>query len=205
MNRPVPLPVRFGNRHKRTLYAVFALLWVSGVLWLGFHYYLRTPGEFGEVAHPLEKWWLRLHGLMGFASLVAVGSVLPIHVRRAWYLGKNRTTGLITKGMFLWLAATGYCLYYFSSDSNESWLPLLHWVIGLSLPLTLIVHIRRGRVRRGILPNPASREAALLIQPASPVSPGVASQPNSGSPERTPHVSPSSQARVARNPGQSVA
>jgi hypothetical protein len=205
MDKHIPLPIRFGNRHKRMLYAVFALLWLSGALWLVFHFYLRVPGEFGEVAHPLEKWWLRLHGLMGFASLVAVGSVLPIHVRRAWHLRKNRATGLFTKSIFLWLAATGYALYYFSSDANESWLPPLHWVVGLSLPLMLMVHIRRGRTGRNVLPNPASREAALLIQPASPALRGVASQPNSGSSERTPHASPSPQARPPGNASQSVA
>ncbi len=147
MVKNLPLPIRFGPRHKRALYAVFLMLWVSGTLWLTFHYFMRVPGEFGETAHPMEKWWLRLHGLMAFAMLVAIGSVLPIHARRAWHLKKNRITGLAMKGVFLWMALTGYALYYFVSDANEAWLPQLHWVAGLSLPLFLVVHIIRGRAR----------------------------------------------------------
>ncbi|NOT18023.1 MAG: hypothetical protein HOP20_08170 [Sulfuriferula sp.] len=148
MNIPhLPLPIRFPKPHKRVLYAAFILLWSSGALWLIFHYFMRTEGDFGMTAHPLEIWWLRLHGLMVFSMLVAVGSVLPVHVRRAWHLHKNRATGLFMSMVLLWLAMTGYALYYFSSDDNEAWLPLLHWIVGLALPLMLIVHIWRGRRR----------------------------------------------------------
>jgi hypothetical protein len=165
MIKNLPLPIRFTPRHKRILYGVFLLLWASGALWLAFHYLMRVPGEFGETAHPLEKWWLRLHGLMAFAMLVAIGSVLPIHARRAWHLKKNRTTGLVMKGAFLWMALTGYALYYFASDANEVWLPLLHWIAGLSLPLVLLVHIVRGRAR----PQPdLQRERKNPIETSNP-------------------------------------
>ena len=178
MVKHLPLPIRFGNRHKRMLYAVFALLWISGALWLAFHYFLRVPSAFGDAAHPLEKWWLRLHGLMGFAALVALGSVLPIHTRRAWHLKKNRATGLATKSVFLWLAATGYALYYFTSEANEAWLPQMHWIVGLALPLMLAVHIRRGRARPAtrfkFSPKPVSDET--VIPPASQPSVRSASQ-----------------------------
>lgn len=142
-----PQPIRLGTRHKRALYAVFLILWGSGALWLLFHYFLRVPGEFGDAAHPLEAWWLRLHGLAGFAALVAVGSVLPVHARRAWELGKNRRSGLAMKAGLLWLAATGYALYYFASEANEAWLPLIHWIAGLALPLAGLIHVRLGRRR----------------------------------------------------------
>ena len=80
--------------------------------------------------------------------LVVIGSVLPIHARRAWHLKKNRSSGLAMKSILLWMAATGYALYYFASDDNEAWLPLLHWIVGLSLPLMLVLHIRLGRARK---------------------------------------------------------
>lgn len=152
MTRHHPQPIRLGNRHKRTLYGVILTLWASGALWLLFHYFLRVSGDFGDAAHPLESWWLRLHGLMAFASLVAIGSVLPIHARRAWQLNKNRRSGLAMKAYLLWLALTGYALYYFLSESNEAWLPLAHWIAGLALPLGGLMHIRLGRRR----PPPAT-------------------------------------------------
>jgi len=164
MTRHPPSPIRLGAHHKRVLYGIVLALWGSGALWLLFHYFLRVPGDFGDAAHPLEAWWLRLHGLMGFVSLVAIGSVLPIHARRAWQLNKNRRSGLIharrawqlnknrrsglvMKVWLLWLALTGYALYYFLSESNEAWLPLAHWIAGLALPLAGLLHIRLGRRR----------------------------------------------------------
>lgn len=163
MNIPqLPLPIRLPKPHKQAMYGVFILLWLSGALWLGFHYFLRSAGEFGEVAHPLEIWWLRVHGLMAFAMLVALGSVLPIHVRRAWHLHKNRWSGAGMMAVLLWLTLTGYALYYFSSDENEAWLPLLHWVVGLVLPLMLVWHIRQGRARSrtvfNFVPQPLTRD-----------------------------------------------
>lgn len=147
MTRHPPSPIRLGAHHKRVLYGIVLALWGSGALWLLFHYFLRVPGDFGDAAHPLEAWWLRLHGLMGFVSLVAIGSVLPIHARRAWQLNKNRRSGLVMKVWLLWLALTGYALYYFLSESNEAWLPLAHWIAGLALPLAGLLHIRLGRRR----------------------------------------------------------
>lgn len=145
---PVSPPIRFARPHKYALYAVIALLWLSGAGWLVFHYFLQVTGEFGVTPHPLEIWWLRLHGLTGFAVLVAIGSVLPVHARRAWHLKKNRVSGLAMELLLLWLALTGYALYYFSSDDNAAWLPLLHWIVGLTLPLMLALHIWRGRMRK---------------------------------------------------------
>jgi len=147
MNRHAPVPIRFAAPHKKFLYSVFSLLWLSGALWLIFHYFMRVPGEFGITPHPAEIWWLRLHGLMVFAVLVALGSVLPVHVLRAWQLNKNRHSGLLMKMFFLWLAITGYALYYFTSESNENWLPVLHWGAGIGVPIMLLLHIRKGRKR----------------------------------------------------------
>ena len=140
-------PIRFAASHKKFLYAVFSLLWLSGALWLAFHYFMRVPGEFGITPHPAEIWWLRLHGLMVFFVLFALGTVLPVHARRAWQLNKNRSSGLLLKVLFLWLAISGYALYYFTSERNENWLPALHWGVGISVPLMLLTHIRMGRKR----------------------------------------------------------
>lgn len=145
--------IRLSPLHRQALYAVFALLWASGALWLIFHYFLRLSGDFGDRAHPLEIWWLRLHGLIVFAMLVGVGSVLPVHARQAWKLRRNRASGLAMQIVFLWLAATGYALYYFASDDNQDWLALLHWAVGLPLPLMITFHVRRGRRRPFLTPG----------------------------------------------------
>ena len=139
--------IRLGPRHKKLLYAGFALLWASGALWLAFHYLLRIEGDFGPESHSLEAWWLRLHGLMAMAALVLGGSLAPNHMRLAWNRCKNLRSGVPMLALTVWLAASGYALYYFSTDDNAAWLPLLHWIAGLALPVILVMHIRIGRRR----------------------------------------------------------
>ncbi len=152
MNLPI---IRLGSRHKRLAYSAFAMLWMSGALWLLFHHFLATEGDFGPKAHPLEAWWLRLHGLMAMLALVAIGSLVTNHMRLAWDRRKNLHTGLPMLALTTWLAATGYALYYFSSDDNAAWLPLLHWLVGLALPGWLSVHVLAGRPRTRPRPSPS--------------------------------------------------
>lgn len=144
MSAPI---IRLGSRHKRLAYAAFTLLWTSGALWLLFHYFFRVEGDFGPTAHPLEAWWLRLHGLMAMLALLAIGSLATHHMRLAWSRRKNLRTGLPMLVLTAWLAATGYALYYFASDDNAAWLPLLHWIAGLALPGWLSIHVLAGRQR----------------------------------------------------------
>jgi hypothetical protein len=160
MSAPI---IRLGLRHKRLAYATFALLWASGALWLLFHYFFDVEGDFGPAAHPLEPWWLRLHGLAAMLALVAIGSLATHHMRLAWNRKKNRRTGLPMLTLSAWLAATGYALYYFSSDANAAWLPLLHWTLGLALPLALAAHVVVGRRRAPhAQPHPHTQKKSAL-------------------------------------------
>lgn len=148
--------MRLSPLHKRALYACLALLWLSGSLWLVFHYFLRLAGEFGDTAHPLEVWLLRLHGLMVFAALVALGTIITGHGKPAWRVKRQRRSGLTMAGLSLWLSLTGYALYYFVAARDESWLPLLHWGVGLATPLLLAVHLKRKSHARQRRPLPTT-------------------------------------------------
>jgi len=145
MNAPV---LRLGGWHQIYLYTVGTVLVVSGALWLVFHYYVRIEGEFGPTLHPLEPWWLRVHGISAAAFLIGFGSVLPGHVRRAWVTARNRITGTIFFGVMLALTLTGYLLYYVGVEAVRSVMSIVHWAIGLGLPLLTGWHIWRGRVSR---------------------------------------------------------
>lgn len=169
-------PIRLGRWHERSVYLSTGLLMVTGALWLVFHYFMRTPGEFGEQPHVLEYWWLRLHGATAMLSLMSVGSMLPVHVRRAWELRKNIATGLVMFAVLLVLIATGYALYYFAGGNSRSWISLVHWGLGLALPLALGWHVRSGQLRSIRQPSDesvtpiarAARQAALAAEPRKP-------------------------------------
>ena len=145
MNAPA---IHLGRWHQAYLYSVGAVLVVSGALWLLFHYFVRVEGEFGPTLHPLEPWWLRVHGITAAAFLIGFGSVLPGHVRRAWGAARNRITGTIFFGVMLTLTLTGYLLYYVGAEAVRDMMSLVHWVVGLGVPLLAGWHVWRGRVSR---------------------------------------------------------
>lgn len=139
--------IRLSRRHRLWLALALGVLWASGALWLLYHNFFRVEGDFGPQPHGLEKWWLRLHGLSAMLGLFVLGTMLPIHMKLAWRRNKNRRMGALLSALLLWLAATGYALWYFAGESVEAWLPLLHWAAGLGLPLLLFIHIHAGRPR----------------------------------------------------------
>jgi hypothetical protein len=131
--------------HRRWIYWSGAALFASGALWLLFHYFVHTHGQFGETAHPLEIWWLRLHGGFAMLALVVLGSLLPVHVRRGWHLRKNLLAGWTLGLLALLLIASGYGLYYVGNETTRPWISALHWLFGLAAPLVLTWHVWRGR------------------------------------------------------------
>lgn len=153
--------IRLGRWHQTYLYSVGTILVVSGVLWLWFHYFVRIEGEFGPQIHPLEPWWLRVHGIAAAAFMIGFGSVLPGHVRRAWGTSRNRVTGTVFFAAMLTMTLTGYLLYYVGVQAVRDNMAIVHWGVGLGFPLLTGWHVWRGRVwRRLKLAEQRSRLAA---------------------------------------------
>jgi hypothetical protein len=140
-------PLRLSRRRRYFVYVVGSGLWLSGVLWLVFHYFLPSKGEFGPTPNPLEPWWLRLHAAMAFAAIWTCGLVWGVHVVAGWRTGRHRLSGAVTLGVLGWLIASGYLLYYLVDDQWRLIAAWAHWLAGLGLPLLFIVHRARGRQR----------------------------------------------------------
>src|SRR5262249_22417884 len=122
------------------LYAVSMGLWVSGALWLVYHYGLYQPGEFGLGAHPMEPWWLRLHGACAFAVIWLFGLLWGVHVAPGWSRRRLRKSGGWLVGSLIFLTVSGYLLYYLTGDQLRSLTSLLHWSVGLAVPALFAVH-----------------------------------------------------------------
>ena len=140
--------------HRRSLFVVIAALAGSGVLWLLFHYFVTTVTPWGQGPHPLEVWWLRLHGLAAMLTLVALGTLLLTHIRRAWLVSRNRLSGATLAAILAVLVATGYALYYFGGERTRPVISLVHWLLGLAVVALLLAHVALGRRSR-----PGSRSA----------------------------------------------
>ena len=143
------------------------LLLVSGALWLLFHYFVRVHGQFGEAPHPLESWWLRLHGAAAMLVLIVLGSLLPVHVRRGWHQRRNLLAGTILGAVGLLLIASGYALYYFGGEELRPWISVFHWVVGLSALPLLIWHILRGRHASSSKPQHTLGTASAAANPGA--------------------------------------
>ena len=128
---------RLSPRHERWVLATSSVLALSGIAWLLSHYFLAEPNEFGPPRHPLERWWLGLHGGAAMAFLIVFGSVIPVHAPRARRARLNHRSGLTVVGIVALLVLTGFGLYYVGSEALRPWLSLGHWLIGIvGVPIT---------------------------------------------------------------------
>jgi hypothetical protein len=118
----------------------FSAAWLSGAIWLLFHYFLQRPGEFAVEPHPLEHWWLRLHGLCAFVLLWLGGLLWALHVRPGMRWPQRRPSGMAIVLAFGVLAATGYCLYYIDEGALHDAAGVVHWLIGLMLVIPVVLH-----------------------------------------------------------------
>ena len=149
--------IRLGPWHQGAVYGATAALAVSGIVWLVLHYFLAVPGEYGPQIHPLEPWMLRLHGAAAMAGLIIYGSLLPVHVRRAWSIRRNIALGIGLVTIMLLLTFTGYLLYYAGDENTRPVISAAHWILGLVVPALLVWHIVSGRMQTRISETPAGQ------------------------------------------------
>ncbi len=87
-------------------------------------------------------------------SLLLFGSLLKPHMLRAWSLRRGRASGGAIAFVSLLLTLTGYGLYYVGGESLRAWISVVHWGVGLALPVLLVAHVYTLRTKlRRVLPD----------------------------------------------------
>ena len=137
--------IRLRRFQRPILYAVLALVFLSGVAWAYWNYLAALPGDFEMSA---KAWAMKIHGAAAMAVLVLVGMLLNEHVRLAWRARRNRANGSVFLSAFAFLTITGYCLYYAGGERLRAWTGWIHLAIGLVLPILLLIHIFLGKRTR---------------------------------------------------------
>ncbi|NML91265.1 DUF4405 domain-containing protein [Sphingobium sp. TB-6] len=154
--RPPQFSTRLPSWQKWLIYTSFSLLVSAGVCWLVLEYFVRVDGEFGPERSPWQPTLLSIHGLACFAFLVAVGAMLPVHVRLGLLGKRNRKSGIATGGIILFMALTGYGLYYIADDSLRAWASTVHWLGGFTTVLIVSGHVwlawKRPQAKRKAVP-----------------------------------------------------
>lgn len=145
MRHQRPDRIRLRRLQRYFLYAVLALVFLSGVAWAYWNYLAASRGEFEMSA---KAWAMKIHGAAAMAVLVLVGMLLNEHVRLAWRARRNRVNGSVFLSAFGFLTVTGYGLYYAGGERLRAWTSWIHLAIGLVLPILLLIHIFLGKRTR---------------------------------------------------------
>lgn len=140
--------MRLSLRHQAWIYSTLGVLFVSGALWVVFHHFVQVEGEFGPAMHPLESWWLKLHGASAMLFLFMLGTLLLSHMESAWRIGRNIPTGVGFVSFNIILVVSGYMLYYFGGETARPVISIVHWAVGLGAPVIIGIHVWRGRASR---------------------------------------------------------
>lgn len=129
-------------RRRMTTYGIAIGVWVTGAVWLIYHYFIRTVDQFGfENPDPNQRWWLIGHAIFSLAAVWMFGVLWPNHVKKSWKQKTRRLSGGSLFGVTLWLSLTGLALYYIGDDDWRSWTSLLHWIPGLIALGIFAIHL----------------------------------------------------------------
>ena len=135
--------LRLNRWFRAALYATLLSLFVTGAGWLCADALKDTAS--GEIRQTVAANLLTLHGGAAMLALILLGSLVPLHIQRAWISNRNRVTGLLMVTFNAILILTAFWLYYAGSDFLRKWTSTIHTAVGLLLPALLLIHILIGR------------------------------------------------------------
>ena len=113
---------------------------ISGSLYLLGHEFQIQRSIFGN--HNV----LASHGIFAMLATLALGSVLPFHLKAGFKSKKKWMSGFSQLSFLAILLTTSALLYYGSAEMRDS-VVIIHWVVGLLFFAIFLLH---GIMRSGI-------------------------------------------------------
>ena len=138
--------LQLDRRFRFALYGAFALLVVTGAVWLIADQLKDSPEA--ELWQRVSASTLMVHGGVAMVTLLLIGALFPLHVRLGWRSRRNRLTGPAMLTFNAVLIVTAFGLYYSGSDTVRPWMSDVHIVLGFALPLLFVLHVLLGRRSR---------------------------------------------------------
>jgi hypothetical protein len=130
-----------------SVYALCALLWVSGVAWLVLHLAFAAHNEFGTLPNHWEAPLMRVHGLLAVVGVFLLGWLMAAHVGARWAAYRNRPSGIALLATALVLVTSGYALYYSTGGFHDGAARVHEWLGALAI-LAGFTHWLRQRGTR---------------------------------------------------------
>jgi hypothetical protein len=134
---------RLDLTHRRSLYAVAAVLFLSGLCWAVLHYFADALGVGERQVLAVNAALMKIHGAAAMLGLLLLGTLLPRHVPLGWRGRLNKRSGFWMLLLSATMIATGYLLYYAGGEATRTLASYVHLGVGLLLPVLLGAHIRR--------------------------------------------------------------
>lgn len=137
--------MRLDRAFRYALYAAFAVVFVTGAVWLVADNLKDSASEFWQEA---AATLLMCHGGGAMITLMMLGALVPVHMRYGWRSSKNLVTGITVATVNAALIVTAFGLYYLGSEAVRPWISWIHIAAGFFLALMLPLHILLGRRAR---------------------------------------------------------
>ncbi len=198
---------RLDRLHRRSIYVVGTVLFLTGIAWAFLHYLSHFAGIDEHPATSAGAALMKVHGAAAMLALLLLGTLLAHHVDRGWKQSRNKASGITIIAITALLTITGYLLYYLGTEAPRRIASVVHLALGAVLPLPVLVHayrMMRLRARRRIAfinrisaSHPASRPGSqhLKLRLPSP----AAALPRIRSPRSRP---PPGRIRPGESPGR---
>ncbi len=135
-------------RHKVFIYAIFGLLFLSGLAWECLDLWGHDNTGFVDSPYPAKAWLMKAHGAAAYGALILIGTLIPLHIRKAWQARKNRLSGVVFLVVNGVLIASGYGLYYAGDEGFRNGIAGLHLWVGLLFPILMALHVWLGRTSK---------------------------------------------------------
>lgn len=124
----------------------FALLAVSGALFAVPH--LGERFSFDATLALPEGVLMKLHGGAALVITLAIGALLPVHIRSGWVRRKNILSGLSLLALNGMLLITAWGLFYLGDEVWRQWTSDIHLIAGLVLIGFMAPHLVHARTLR---------------------------------------------------------
>ena len=138
---------RMRGRDRAAIYVTLGGLWLSGCLWLVLDQFFARPGQFGPMPHPWQPAALLIHGIVAIAGMYLLGWVTARHVLKWWPGGSRRASGTALAALLVFLAVSGFALFFLSDDRWLHSTALFHDALGLIVTVFGIQHWFFARLR----------------------------------------------------------
>ncbi len=135
---------------KRIFQLLLAFVTLRGVGYFITRYAIENDDPFSIVNHPLEPITFDLHIMLAPFLMFSAGVLMRSHAWEKFRSKKppRRRSGIISAGLFMAMAASGYWLEVTSRTLLADTLRVLHIVFGVAFVGTYIGHLVSGFKRR---------------------------------------------------------